>query len=359
MSKYGKGILKRLHPLSPLSDENNDAYKVIDNTVGEWLDKYEESNLTEQLFLSKATGKYLDLHGYEKGVSRKTDETDCAYRKRIIIEKSMHNSLPAIREKGVSFWSYVDNLNSGGENFIFYLYDENYEPLTNKLITITFTYVETDTTVNYTTLTDINGKARLQVVLLSKKYYISYKFAGDTKYVESFGNISLNIDDKTRKRTIISASAFEENYGEGNYFIVTLRDSLGNLISDKTIYMNLTRTIMSSSEQNSKTYTDTTNVDGEAKLQINLYPGVYVADYSFRGDDNYVYSEGSTTLTVHESGEVKIGTILTCSVLSDPRAVTLTSDNSYLKNKYLAHATSTIQNYINKKFVEDEVITWF
>ena len=41
MSEYGEGIISRLHPLSPLKNENNAGHKFIDNTIGEYLDNYE------------------------------------------------------------------------------------------------------------------------------------------------------------------------------------------------------------------------------------------------------------------------------------------------------------------------------
>ena len=107
MSEYGEGIISRLHPLSPLKNENNAGHKFIDNTIGEYLDNYENRDKFDQLFLRSATGKWLDLHGKELGVYREIDEADEDYRKRIILEKTMHNTIPELKSKGVQFWNYT------------------------------------------------------------------------------------------------------------------------------------------------------------------------------------------------------------------------------------------------------------
>ena len=44
----------------------------------------------EQIFLTSATGGWLDAHGKDYGIPRKIDETDEHYRERIIYEKLDH-----------------------------------------------------------------------------------------------------------------------------------------------------------------------------------------------------------------------------------------------------------------------------
>lgn len=86
MSEYGKSIVEKLHKNSVLRDPNHPMRKIIDYTVGAWLDEYSVTDLFENMFLESATGKWLDLHGKQYGVTRQLDESDEDYRKRITYE---------------------------------------------------------------------------------------------------------------------------------------------------------------------------------------------------------------------------------------------------------------------------------
>ena len=90
MSDYGEEILDRLPENSSLKLQNNPARKVIDNTVGEWLDNYADNDIFNNLFLTEATGGYIDVHGKEYGVYRKLNESDEDYKKRIIYQLIGH-----------------------------------------------------------------------------------------------------------------------------------------------------------------------------------------------------------------------------------------------------------------------------
>ena len=84
LSEYGEEILDRLSENSSLKSLNNPARKIIINTVGEWLDNYD--NNFENLFLNESIGEYIDCHGREYGVYRKINESDEDYKKRIIYQ---------------------------------------------------------------------------------------------------------------------------------------------------------------------------------------------------------------------------------------------------------------------------------
>jgi hypothetical protein len=84
MSEYGEEILERLSENSSLKSANNPARKVIMNTLGEWLDNYDDN--FENLFLNESVGEYIDCHGREYGVYRKLNESDEDYKKRIIYQ---------------------------------------------------------------------------------------------------------------------------------------------------------------------------------------------------------------------------------------------------------------------------------
>ena len=59
---------------SVLQRKDNQLRIVLDRTVGEWLDNF--SQPYEQLFLTSATGGWLDAHGKDYGVPRRIDESD-------------------------------------------------------------------------------------------------------------------------------------------------------------------------------------------------------------------------------------------------------------------------------------------
>ena len=84
MSEYGEEILDRLPENSSLRLKDNPARKVLDHTVGDWLDNFDD-NFTN-LFLTEAVDKFIDCHGKEYAVYRKINESDEDYKKRIIYE---------------------------------------------------------------------------------------------------------------------------------------------------------------------------------------------------------------------------------------------------------------------------------
>ena len=82
-------MIVELLPLSSkLQRADNPLRIVLDRTVGEWLDNFEQP--FEQLFLTSATGGWLDAWGKDYGVPRRLDEDDEHYRQRIIYEKLDH-----------------------------------------------------------------------------------------------------------------------------------------------------------------------------------------------------------------------------------------------------------------------------
>ena len=82
-------LLLELFPInSELQHPDNPLRIVLDRTVGEWLDNF--SQPFEQLFLTSATGGWLDAHGRDYGVPRRLEEDDDSYRQRIVYEKLDH-----------------------------------------------------------------------------------------------------------------------------------------------------------------------------------------------------------------------------------------------------------------------------
>ena len=88
MSDFVDMLVEMLPMHSELQKENNPFRKVLDRTVGAYMDDFEIPY--EQIFLTSATGGWLDAHGKDYGIPRKIDETDEHYRERIIYEKLDH-----------------------------------------------------------------------------------------------------------------------------------------------------------------------------------------------------------------------------------------------------------------------------
>lgn len=86
MSDYGEAIVSRLPNHSVLRDTTHPMNRLIDYTIGEWLQEYDDANWLSQFFLNEATGKWLDLHGKDYNVLRRIDENDDSFRKRIVYE---------------------------------------------------------------------------------------------------------------------------------------------------------------------------------------------------------------------------------------------------------------------------------
>ena len=127
MSEYGEEILDRLPENSSLKSANNPARKVIMNTVGEWLDNYDDN--FENLFLNESVGEYIDCHGREYGVYRKLNESDEDYKKRIIYQILGHLTADYLIEiYNVNLYVNIPNYNPNNNELTsdnHYINDEN------------------------------------------------------------------------------------------------------------------------------------------------------------------------------------------------------------------------------------------
>lgn len=67
-------------------------------TIGNQLDQVDpdQTNLANQFAVSTATGSYLDLNGKDFGVSRRFNESDDDYRKRILAVVPIYTNGPTV-----------------------------------------------------------------------------------------------------------------------------------------------------------------------------------------------------------------------------------------------------------------------
>lgn len=114
----------------------------------------------------------------------------------------------------------------------------------------------------------------------SKSFYnISVIYKGNNKYADSSNSAILRISSIPLETVIISKD-LTKYYKNGSQFDVVLKDVLGNVLVGKIVKITI----------NGVTYNKITNDKGEAKLSINLFPGVYNITVLFEDDDNYVKS---------------------------------------------------------------------
>ena len=129
MSNYGEEILDRLPENSNLKISNNPARKVIDYTLGEWLDNFVDEDIFEELFLNESKGRYLDCHGREYGVYRKLNESDDDYKRRIIYQIMGHLTVDyLINIYGVDLYVNIPNYNPNSNVLTsdnYYIHGEN------------------------------------------------------------------------------------------------------------------------------------------------------------------------------------------------------------------------------------------
>lgn len=114
----------------------------------------------------------------------------------------------------------------------------------------------------------------------SKSFYnISVIYKGNNKYADSSNSAILRISSIPLETVIISKD-LTKYYKNGSQFDVVLKDVLGNVLVGKIVKITI----------NGVTYNKITNDKGEARLSINLFPGVYNITVLFEDDDNYVKS---------------------------------------------------------------------
>ena len=347
MSKHGKGIINRLHPLSNLRNEKNDGHVVIDNTIGEYLDRFEKRDIGKQLFLLHATGKYLDLHGLEKGIARKTGESDEVYRNRIIIERGMHNSISDFKVRGVDFWCYVSGLGAGSTEFFIQTCDEDGMYVRNADVTLTVEDSINNTTVIYKAKTNVQGMALFNIPVLSQLNKLNYTVYVNEEYNHAIGDITLNPVNYFKQNTIITCN--DMDIVRHNDFSVQLLTTEGTSLANKDVIITV----------NGIAYPKKTDVEGVAKLQINLFERDYEIGFEFKGDDDYNGCNGSTVIKSFSVGADKKNLYVNSGLLNDIHSSEITSKNVYMKNKYLCHSTLANQMNLQKKFLNGGEITWF
>ena len=171
-----------------------------------------------------------------------------------------------------------------------------------------------------------NGKTTFDRVLNPGKYNIEETYLGDANFNKNSTSGAFTV----KTITAVTASKVSVVYGNSKNLVVTLKDSNGNVVSGKDISVKL----------NGKTYTKTTNSNGQAAIAIpNLVPKTYTASIAFSGDDNYAKSTGSAKVVVSKATPVLKAAKKTFkyTVKTKKYTVTLkTNKNKVMKNQWVA-----------------------
>ena len=113
--------------------------------------------------------------------------------------------------------------------------------------------------VNYTRITDDNGSVSIALNLSSAVYNVTAFYFDENNHLVSISNVI------TIQTTIISNDLIKI-YGNASQFWATFLDGQGNPLANSSVSFNI----------NGVVYNRTTNVNGSAKLNINLPPGEYI-----------------------------------------------------------------------------------
>lgn len=118
---FGEGIIERLPVHSKLHNKENPMRIVLLKTVGAFLDDYNENltNVFDGCFITEATGRYLDLIGFDFNIPRRLNESDTDYRNRLIYEKMGHLTTDYLKDVyNVKLYTRIEDFNPNDNTLV-------------------------------------------------------------------------------------------------------------------------------------------------------------------------------------------------------------------------------------------------
>ncbi len=140
----------------------------------------------------------------------------------------------------------------------------------------------------YNIKTDEKGIAKLPINLASGTYDINATFEGSEDYAGSFANATITVN---KAATSLLSENLVMSYRDGSSWDVTLVDDYGNVVSDVNVALGV----------NGRTYNVKSDANGVARLTINLAPGNYDVNATFKGNSKYDTSFINATVTVNKA----------------------------------------------------------
>lgn len=202
----------------------------------------------------------------------------------------------------------------GPQRFSAKLVDSNNNPLVNQ--TVKFTVCGK----TYSKTTNASGEASLAINLKPGTYKISTKYAGNSIYDSSSASNTIKVSKISTK---ITANNVYKQYKTSTPYVIKLVDSNNKPIANQKVKITIS----------GKTYSRTTNANGEASLAINLKVGKYSVKTTYSGSSIYMSSSKTNTVTVVKNAVGKatkiVGSNLNKSYLDPQRfAVNLVDSNN-------------------------------
>ena len=151
---------------------------------------------------------------------------------------------------------------------------------------------------NHTLTTDNNGEISLPINLLPGNYTAEISFAEDEVYLSTSANANVVIG---KIETNITTKDVSFIYDEPTDLVIALKDRKGNPLIKKDVLIYL-------GGQNHTAFTDN---EGKVSFGIDLLPGNYTAEISFKEDEVYLLSSASAGVFID-----KIATYVTAKDVS-------------------------------------------
>ena len=213
MSDFGDMMVEMLPLHSQLQKKDNPLRIVLDRTVGAYMDDFEIPY--EQIFVTTATGGWLDAWGKDYGVPRRLDEDDGSYRQRIIYEKLDHLT-PALLNDVY--------------NVKLFTYRLDFDVTNNTLVSDNPYIVKNNTFIG---LSDIDT-----ISILDKKFVLNsiitwVNSKGSIDYVMDVNDINILSDYSKIYQSEKLVAQFK-----GNESIVSVRLGLNNAIDCRMMFEN-------------------------------------------------------------------------------------------------------------------------
>ncbi|WP_296791369.1 Ig-like domain-containing protein [uncultured Methanobrevibacter sp.] len=177
-----------------------------------------------------------------------------------------------------------------GKNNKFYaiLTDKNGKYILNEKLTLKIYDMKNKLISTAEVKTGPGGRADILLSLDSGSYKLRWDYSGNDWYSSSYSESYIEI--KPVNTSIILPNS--TIYGKGNDYKITFKDAYGTLISDETISLKI------SNATDSRTFNLKTE-KGIASININLLPGAYKLEATYKGDDVYGPSNAKATLTIN------------------------------------------------------------
>ncbi len=233
------------------------------NVPGQEWSRYPIKN--ERSYVSGDGETWIDYAGLNMTVCLKV----------YIVDSRLNTSI--ISDKSATF--LTTDLAKGTSRFALTLISDG-EALKNKRVSITF-----NGKTEYC-ITDENGAVFFEIPQVKAgKYALDMRFEGDNIYNPSNASATVNVMKEETGICLHSAIFYDS---EAKQVKVTLWDSKSKPIAGRTVSITV----------NGRTYYARTDENGEAYIMVNLEPGTYNATVGFEGDDTYLASNGTGTITV-------------------------------------------------------------